>query len=110
MVKICRCMACLGYTNTYDEPIGSLGMMENEVGNASPQDTSQILPSFEEYTPPVTYPEEAEETLRTPMEVEPLDETQLEDLSFNTYNPGIPLSYRGVPSVDEPEPHLIFHH
>ncbi|GKB99665.1 putative ribonuclease H-like domain-containing protein, partial [Tanacetum coccineum] len=38
--------------------------------------------------------EEVEETLGTPIEVEPLDETQLEDLGLNTYNHDIPLSSR----------------
>nr|GEW73258.1 hypothetical protein [Tanacetum cinerariifolium] len=38
------------------------------------------------------------------MEVEPLDETQLEDLGLNTCNHDIPLSYREVPIFDEPEP------
>ncbi|GJW02785.1 hypothetical protein Tco_1561641 [Tanacetum coccineum] len=36
--------------------------------------------------------------------VEPLDETQLEDLGLNTCNHDIPLSSREVPSFDEPEP------
>ncbi|GJW85911.1 hypothetical protein Tco_0159056, partial [Tanacetum coccineum] len=53
---------------------------------------------------PVTYPEEVEETLRTPIEVEPLDETQLEDLGLNTCNRDLPLSFREVPSFDELEP------
>ncbi|GKD29952.1 hypothetical protein Tco_1240730 [Tanacetum coccineum] len=48
--------------------------------------------------------EEVVETLGTPIEVEPLDETQLKDLGLNTYNHGIPLSFREVPSFDEPEP------
>ncbi|GKD83598.1 hypothetical protein Tco_1350437, partial [Tanacetum coccineum] len=38
------------------------------------------------------------------MGVEPLDETQLEDLGLNTCNHDIPLSSREVPSFDEPEP------
>ncbi|GJZ65345.1 hypothetical protein Tco_0622041 [Tanacetum coccineum] len=38
------------------------------------------------------------------MEVEPLDETQLEDLGLNTCNHDIPLSSREVPSFDEPKP------
>ncbi|GJU50083.1 hypothetical protein Tco_1219638 [Tanacetum coccineum] len=38
------------------------------------------------------------------MEVEPLDETQLEDLGLNTCNYDIPLSSREVFSSDEPEP------
>nr|GEW34097.1 ribonuclease H-like domain-containing protein [Tanacetum cinerariifolium] len=66
-------------------------MMEDKVDNLSPQSTPQVLPSFEVYTPPVTYPEEVEETLGTLIEVEPLEETQLEDLSLNTCNHDIPL-------------------
>ncbi|GKE25546.1 hypothetical protein Tco_1440930, partial [Tanacetum coccineum] len=40
----------------------------------------------------------------TPIEVEPLDETQLEDLGLNTCNHAIPFSSTKVPSFDEPEP------
>ncbi|GJR24576.1 hypothetical protein Tco_0973103 [Tanacetum coccineum] len=105
MVKIPRCMAWLGSTNEYDKPIGSLGMMENEVGNTSPSNTSKILPSLEEYTPPVIYPKEVKETLGTPMEVEPLDQTKLEDVALTNHN--ISLSSREIPSVDEPEPQLV---
>ncbi|GJY10464.1 phloem protein 2-like protein [Tanacetum coccineum] len=47
---------------------------------------------------------EVEETLGTPKEVEPLNETQLEDLGLNTCNHDIPLSSREVPNYDEPEP------
>ncbi|GJT75082.1 hypothetical protein Tco_1041807 [Tanacetum coccineum] len=57
--------------------------MGDEVGNPSPQSTPQVLPSFEEYTPPVTYPEEVEETLGISMEVEPLDQTKLEDVDIS---------------------------
>ncbi|GJZ43337.1 hypothetical protein Tco_0590592 [Tanacetum coccineum] len=49
-------------------------------------------------------PIEVEETLGTPMEVEPLDETQLEDLGLTTCNHDISFSSREVPSTDEPEP------
>nr|GEV53173.1 hypothetical protein [Tanacetum cinerariifolium] len=52
----------------------------------------------------MTYLEEVEETLGTPTEVEPLDETQLEDLGLNTCNHDLPLSFREVPSFDESEP------
>nr|GEW37351.1 cysteine-rich receptor-like protein kinase [Tanacetum cinerariifolium] len=75
IVKIPRCMSWLDSNDAYDKPIGSLGMMGNEVGNPSPQSTPQVLPSFEEYTSPVTYLEEVEETIGIPMGVEPLDET-----------------------------------
>ncbi|GJR08417.1 hypothetical protein Tco_0791069, partial [Tanacetum coccineum] len=66
--------------------------------------TPQVLPLFEEYTPPVTYSEEIKETLGTPIEVKPLDKTQLEDLGLNTCNHDLPLSSREVPSFDELEP------
>ncbi|GJR62735.1 hypothetical protein Tco_1504897 [Tanacetum coccineum] len=39
-----------------------------------------------------------------PIEVEPLDETQLEDLGLNTCNHNTPFSSREVPSFDGPEP------
>ncbi|GJX62660.1 hypothetical protein Tco_0295560 [Tanacetum coccineum] len=42
------------------------------------------------------------------MEVEPLDETQLEDLGLNTYNHDIPFSNRDVPSIDDPKKHYGF--
>ncbi|GJU64397.1 hypothetical protein Tco_1246232 [Tanacetum coccineum] len=80
------------------------GIAWDKVENPDPQSTPQVFPSFEEYAPPVTYPEEVEETIGTPIEVEPLDETQLEDLGLNTCNHDIPLSNREVPSFDEPEP------
>ncbi|GJS75691.1 hypothetical protein Tco_0725572 [Tanacetum coccineum] len=76
----------------------------DKVENPNPQSTPQVLPLFEEYTPPVTYPEEVKETLGTLIEVEPLDETQLEDLGLNTYNHNIPLSSRKVPSFDKMKP------
>ncbi|GKA81901.1 hypothetical protein Tco_0788649 [Tanacetum coccineum] len=64
----------------------------------------EILPSFEEYIPPVTCPKEVEETLGTPIEVEPLNETQLEDLGLNTCNHDITLSSREVLSFDKTKP------
>ncbi|GJU56766.1 hypothetical protein Tco_1234532 [Tanacetum coccineum] len=83
------------------------GITWDKVENPNPQSTSQFLPSFEEYTPPVTHPDEVEETIGIPMEVEPLHETQLEYLGLNTCNHDIPLSSREVPSFDEPEPQLL---
>ncbi|GJY03432.1 hypothetical protein Tco_0369372 [Tanacetum coccineum] len=74
------------------------------VENLNPQSTPQVLPSFEENTSLVTYPDEVEETLGTPIEVEPLDKTPLEDLGLNTFNHDIPLISMEVPSFDEPEP------
>ncbi|GJZ89006.1 hypothetical protein Tco_0660788 [Tanacetum coccineum] len=80
------------------------GIALDKVGNLDPQSTPQVLPSFKGYTPPVTCPEVVEETLGTPIEVEPLDETQLEDLGLNTCNHDIPLSSREVPSFDKTKP------
>ncbi|GKB06724.1 hypothetical protein Tco_0834957 [Tanacetum coccineum] len=56
-----RCMAWLDY----DEHVDSLSTIDNEVGVTSPKSTAQTLPSFEECTPLVTYPEEVEKTLGT---------------------------------------------
>ncbi|GJX91627.1 hypothetical protein Tco_0344953 [Tanacetum coccineum] len=72
-------------------------------GVTSPESTIQTLLSFEKYTPPVTYPEEVEKTLRTPIEVEPLNETKLEEVGLNC-NHNTPLSSREVPSFDKPKP------
>ncbi|GJW07232.1 hypothetical protein Tco_1569655 [Tanacetum coccineum] len=69
----------------------------------SPESTTQTLPSFEKYTPPVTYPKEVEKTLGTPIEVEPLNETKLEEVGLNC-NHNTPFSSREVPSFDGPEP------
>ena len=52
----------------------------------------------------MTYPEEVEETIRAPIEVEPLYQTPLEDIGLNTCSDNLTLSYRELPSVDEPEP------
>ncbi|GJY44118.1 hypothetical protein Tco_0432331 [Tanacetum coccineum] len=98
MVKMPKCMAWLDH-----EPIGDLDTMEDKVKNPSPQSTPQVLPSFEVYTPLVTYPEEVKETIGTPMEVKPLDHMKLEDLGLNTNTYDIFLSSKGFPSVDEPK-------
>ncbi|GJW18654.1 hypothetical protein Tco_0026090 [Tanacetum coccineum] len=78
-VQVPRCMAWLNY----DEHVDSLSTMDNEVGVTSPESTIQTLSSFEEYTPPVAYPEEVEKTLGIPIEVEPLNETKLEEVGLN---------------------------
>nr|GEV69547.1 ribonuclease H-like domain-containing protein [Tanacetum cinerariifolium] len=80
------------------------GIAWDKVENLNPKSTSQVLPSFEEYTLLVTHPEGVKETLGTLMEVEHLDKTQLEDLGLNSCNHDIPLSSREVPSFDEPKP------
>ncbi|GKA89447.1 hypothetical protein Tco_0811259 [Tanacetum coccineum] len=68
--------------------------------------SSQTLPLFEEFTPPLAYPEEVEETLRTLIEEEPMDQTQLEDVGFDSPDYNLSLSSREVPSFDglEPQP------
>nr|GEV00423.1 hypothetical protein [Tanacetum cinerariifolium] len=76
----------------------------DKVDNPSPQSTPQVLPSFEEYTPPVTHPKEVKEIIEIPMEVEPLDHIKLEDLGLNTNTHDLFLSYKGFPNVDEPGP------
>ncbi|GJZ56855.1 hypothetical protein Tco_0612349 [Tanacetum coccineum] len=50
----------------------------------------------------MTYLEEVEKTLGTPMEEEPLEQTRLEDVGLTNHN--ISLSSREVPSFDEPKP------
>ncbi|GKD13713.1 hypothetical protein Tco_1198120 [Tanacetum coccineum] len=75
----------------------------DKVENLNLQSTPQVPPSIEEYTSPVTYPEEVEKTLGTPIEVEPLNKTKLEKIGLNC-NHNTPLSSRGVPSFDGPEP------
>ncbi|GJR88743.1 hypothetical protein Tco_0212754 [Tanacetum coccineum] len=98
-VQVPRCMAWLDY----DEHVDSLSTMDNEVGVTSPESTTQTLPSFEEYTPPMTYLKEVEKTLGTPTEVEHLNETKLEEVGLNC-NHNTPFSSREVPSFDGPEP------
>ncbi|GJW07834.1 hypothetical protein Tco_1570257, partial [Tanacetum coccineum] len=102
-VQVPRSMAWLDY----DEYIDSLSTMDNEVGVTSPESITQTLPSFEEYTPPVTYLKEVEKTLGTPIEVEPLNETKLEEVGLNC-NHNTPFSSREVPSFNglEPQPLL----
>ncbi|GJX00508.1 hypothetical protein Tco_0184421 [Tanacetum coccineum] len=78
-------------------------MMNNEAGVTSSESTTQTLPSFEEYTPPVTYREEVEKTLGSPIEVEPLNKTKLEEVGLNC-NHNTLLSSREVPSFDGQEP------
>jgi hypothetical protein len=70
-------MLGLDYNKTHVEDIGDLDTRNDEVNNISSQSTPQVLPSFEAHTPPVTYPEEVEETLGISMEVEPLDQAPL---------------------------------
>nr|GEV29529.1 hypothetical protein [Tanacetum cinerariifolium]GEW24442.1 hypothetical protein [Tanacetum cinerariifolium] len=87
----------------YDEHVDSLSTIDNEVGVTSPESTIPTLPSFEEYTQPVTYPKEFEKTLGTPIEVELLNKTKLEDVGLYC-NHNTPLSSREVPSFNKLEP------
>nr|GEW88456.1 cysteine-rich RLK (receptor-like protein kinase) 8 [Tanacetum cinerariifolium] len=98
-VQVPRCIAWLNY----DEHVDSLSKIDNEVGVTSLESTIQTLASFEEYTPPVTYPEEVKKTLGTPIEVEPLNEIKLEKAGLN-YNHNTPFSFSEVSSFDGPEP------
>ncbi|GJX63356.1 hypothetical protein Tco_0296256 [Tanacetum coccineum] len=98
-VQVPRCMAWLDY----DENVYSLSTMDNEVGVTSFKSITQTLPLFEEYTPPETYPEEVEKTLGTPIVVEPLNQTKLEEVGLHC-NHDTPFSSREVPSFDRPEP------
>ncbi|GJY45729.1 hypothetical protein Tco_0434792 [Tanacetum coccineum] len=78
----------------------------DKVENLNPQSTPQVPPSFEETTPHVTHPEEVNETIGIPTEVEPLDYTKLEDIGLNTNTRDLFLSSKGFPSFDESEPQL----
>ncbi|GJW97233.1 hypothetical protein Tco_0179041 [Tanacetum coccineum] len=98
-VQVPRCMAWLDY----DKHVDSLSTMGNEVGATSSESTIQTLPSFEEYTPSMTYPEEVEKTLGTLIEAEPLNKTKLKEVGLNC-NHNTPFSSREVPSFDGPEP------
>ncbi|GJW29719.1 ribonuclease H-like domain-containing protein [Tanacetum coccineum] len=100
----------LGYKNLgawlwldYYEHADSLSTMDNVVEFQPCRTIKQTLLSFEEYTPPVTYLEEVEKTLGTPIEVEPLNETKLEEVGLNC-NHNTPFSSRKVSSFDRPEP------
>ena len=103
-VELPRCMLGLDSTKTHNKYIGYLDTMEDEVENPSPQSTPQILPSFEVYIPPMTCPKEVEETIGIPIEVEPLDQTQLENIGLNTCSYNLSLISKEVLNFDEPEP------
>ncbi|GKA63612.1 hypothetical protein Tco_0763218, partial [Tanacetum coccineum] len=80
---------------------------QQDLGFENANFESQAPPLFDVYTPPVTFPEEVEETIGIPMEVEPFDQTQLEDVGLNTCSHDLFLSSREIPSIDEPEPQLL---
>ncbi|GJT66335.1 hypothetical protein Tco_1017815 [Tanacetum coccineum] len=89
---------------TYEEDLEYEMVM---VKMPSPQSTPQVLLSFEEYTPPVTYRKEVEKTLKPLMEEESLNQTQLEDVGFDSYDYNFSLSSMEVLSVDKLEPQLL---
>ena len=102
-VEIPKWMSCNAIVQ--NEHIGNLDINEGRVENLSPLSTPQVLPSFEAHTSPMTYPEEVEETIGTPIEVEPLNQTQLEDTGLNAFSDhNLTLSFMEVPSFDELEP------
>ncbi|GJV38181.1 hypothetical protein Tco_1410658, partial [Tanacetum coccineum] len=99
-VQVPRCMAWLDY----DEHVDSLSTMDNEVRVTSPESTTQTLSSFEEYTPPVTYPEEVEKTLGTPDRVRTFErnKTRGSRLEF----PSLDVSLGDVIGPEQPiKPH-----
>lgn len=97
-------MLGLDYNKTHVEDIGDRDTGNDEVNNIRSLSPPQVLPSFEAHIPPVTYPEEVEETIGAPIEVEPLDQAQLENIGFNTYSDDLFFSSKEVPNFDEPEP------
>ena len=52
----------------------------------------------------MTYPEEVDEIVGTPIEVDTLDQTQLDEIGLNTCSHNLSFSSKEVPSLDEPEP------
>jgi hypothetical protein len=52
----------------------------------------------------VTYPKELNETIGNPIQVEPLKQTQLEEIGLNTCSHNLSLSSREFSSVNDPEP------
>ncbi|GJX55221.1 putative reverse transcriptase domain-containing protein, partial [Tanacetum coccineum] len=97
---------CVRYVHTIfpSPPLVRKSTIGFKPGTKNNQNSPQVLPSFEVYTPPVTYLEEVEETIGIQMEVKPLDETQLEDLGLNTCSHDLFPSSREFSSIDEPEP------
>ncbi|GJW29632.1 hypothetical protein Tco_0046507 [Tanacetum coccineum] len=89
------------YDKKCSNPISAIS--DETIAYPNAQIVGDDMVRVQEYTPPVTYPEEVEKTSGTPIEVEPLNETKLEEIGLN-YNHNTPLSSREVPSFDGPEP------
>ncbi|GJT30277.1 retrovirus-related pol polyprotein from transposon TNT 1-94 [Tanacetum coccineum] len=100
---------CVRYVHTIfpSPPLVRKSTFGFKPGTKNNQNSPQVLPSFEVYTPLVTYPKEVEETIGIPMEVEPLDHMKLEDLGLNTNTHDFFISSKGFASVDELEPQLL---
>ncbi|GKC72850.1 hypothetical protein Tco_1118733, partial [Tanacetum coccineum] len=79
----------------------------DKVENSDPQSTPQVLLSFEEYTLPVTYPEEVEETLGIPIkrleasiDMTPVPMMKLSESSFHNIQPRKFLRSGSLSNVD----------
>ncbi|GJZ03925.1 hypothetical protein Tco_0537200 [Tanacetum coccineum] len=92
---------CAQYDKKCSNPTSVIS--DETIANPNAQIVRDDMVRVQEYTPPVTYPEEVENTLGTPIEVKPLNETKLEEVGLNC-NHNTPLSSREVPSFDGPEP------
>ncbi|GJX21514.1 hypothetical protein Tco_0225959, partial [Tanacetum coccineum] len=77
---------------------------QHDLGFENTNFKSQVPPSYDVYTQHMTYLGDVEATIGTPMEIESLNQTQLEDLCLNTCSHDISLSFREICSVDEPKP------
>jgi hypothetical protein len=58
-----RCMMGFDFRKIHNKHIGDLDVMDDMAKNPSPLSTPQVPPPVEAHTPPVTYPEDVEETL-----------------------------------------------
>jgi hypothetical protein len=58
--EIPRCMLGIDFSKIHNKHIGDLDVMEDKVKGSSLLSTPHLPPSFDAYTPPVTYPEEVE--------------------------------------------------
>ncbi|GKC49080.1 hypothetical protein Tco_1071825 [Tanacetum coccineum] len=81
-----------------------MGVIRSDFMQLSLKVVEKLKDEIWDNTTPVTYPNEVEEIIGIPIEVEPLDKTPLEDLGLNTCNHDIPLSSKEIPKFDKPEP------
>ncbi|GJR95652.1 hypothetical protein Tco_0267826 [Tanacetum coccineum] len=92
---------CVQYDKKCSNPTNAIS--DETIAYPNAQIVGDDMVRVQEYTLPVTYPNEVEKTLGTPIEVEPLNETKVKEVGLN-YNHNTPLSSREVPSFDEPDP------